>query len=471
MGIPATRGAAAALLPSDAQHRLIAIFQRAAEVVPAYRALLARHGVTASAVSDLSLFSSLVPVLTKADTFDAVAIDQLGSAVPATDIASVFTGSGRNAPFAFGLTTRGQAEACVASADALFDAAFGVSTRTTLAINCLPMGIGFSSRAMTVATTSVREDMVIGLVQAFGRYYDQLLLIGDPLFLKRLTDYAQTLAVDWTPFRVNVIVCDESFGEHYRSYLASCFSCELTDTQPGFIMSTYDVSELGTHLGYETHATVALRRAAHADPRFADALLGVTRAQALPTILAFNPQRTFLEIRDADAAGYGWLTASTLEPERRIPLLRYQTGDVAALVDRGHACMLVEQYGIDLPEPLPPAMIALRDRDRAALPNGFEVGVYKDILYADPSVARSLTGAVRLAASRNGVEMHLQLVPGAPASAALQRQLSAQFPSDLRPERQTLWPYAQFPYSMTLDYERKFTFYVPGEPPPQASRV
>ena len=43
---------------------------------------------------------------------------------------------------------------------------------------------------MTVATVSVREDMAVALVRAFGAYYEQILLVMDPLFAKRLIDYA-----------------------------------------------------------------------------------------------------------------------------------------------------------------------------------------------------------------------------------------------------------------------------------------
>jgi hypothetical protein len=38
--------------------------------------------------------------------------------------------------------------------------------------------------------------------------------------------------------------------------------------------------------------------------------------------------------------------------------------------------------------------------------------------------------------------------------------------ADLRPMRLVLWAYAAFPFGMTLDYERKFTYYAPGEPEP-----
>ena len=41
-------------------------------------------------------------------------------------------------------------------------------------------------------------------------------------------------------------------------------------------------------------------------------------------------------------------------------------------------------------------------------------------------------------------------------------------PPQIRPARLVLWPYARFPFGMSLDYERKFVHYVPGEPDPGA---
>jgi hypothetical protein len=59
--------------------------------------------------------------------------------------------------------------------------------------------------------------------------------------------------------------------------------------------------------------------------------------------------------------------------------------------------------------------------------------------------------------------MHVQLVRGAELSSEVEQRLLAQFHPSRQPDRLFLWAYSQFPYGMTLDYERKFVFYVPGE--------
>jgi hypothetical protein len=49
---------------------------------------------------------------------------------------------------------------------------------------------------MTIATTSVREDMAVALVEAFGHHYEQVQLVADPLFMKRRTDYTAARHTD-----------------------------------------------------------------------------------------------------------------------------------------------------------------------------------------------------------------------------------------------------------------------------------
>ena len=291
-----------------------------------------------SQVVDAASFSRLCPLTNKDNTFNRFELDQICVTGGMRNLAGVLTSSGQGGRFAFGLSTRAQASGGADFIDDALDAAFQIRARSTLAINCLPMGVGFSSQVMTVATTSVREDMALGLVRAFGAHYDQILLVGDPLFLKKLTDRARHDGVDWSRYRINVVIGEEIFGEHcgehFRSYLAACLGLDADRPEHGYVMSSFGVGELGLHLCYETPATIALHRAASKDQGLACELLaGGDAATTPPMIFAFNPRRTFMEIVEPDQDGYGRLTISMLDDETPLPLMRYQTGDVARLLD------------------------------------------------------------------------------------------------------------------------------------------
>jgi phenylacetate-CoA ligase len=458
---------------TETEALVLAAFRRAAASVPAYRTLLDEHDIRAAQVTSLASFSRLCPLLSKRNTFDRFALDRLSVGGALTDVGDVLTSSGHGGRFSFGVITRAEMSANAGLIDRAFDDAFGVKTRKTLAINCLPMGVGFSSECMTVATISVREDMAVALVEAFGRYYEQIVLCGDPMFMKRFVDYARDRGVDWSRYRVNVIIGEEIFGEQFRDYLAASLGLHPDRPSQGYIMSSFGVGELGLHLAYETPATIALRRAARAHPAFARELLGagVGDETCLPMIFTFNPGRTFLEVIAPDGDGYGRMTTTLLDPAATLPLLRYQAGDVIRLLDRTQVMAAARRHDVTLEADLPAALLALRGREKEALPNGSHVGFYKDALYADPRMARLLTGACRTIFSDGGFTLHVQLAPQQVPLGAVEESILHAIPPSRRPARLVLWPYARFPFGMSLDYERKFTYFVDGEREPDAADV
>jgi phenylacetate-CoA ligase len=443
---------------------LLTEFRRAADRVPAYRTLLDERGVRVDQVCDFSSFSRLCPLLSRTNTFDRFPLAQLSVGGELGDVADVLTSSGHGGRFSFGVISRAQAAATASFTDAALDAAFGVTSKATLAINCLPMGVVLSSHCMTVATTSVREDMAVALVQEFGGHYEQIVLVGDPLFIKRLTDYAAEKAVDWRRYRVSAVLGEEVFGEHFRGYVAQCLGMNLDRPDHGHIMSSFGVGELGLHLCFETPATIALRREAAVNLAFARDLLGeIGAGRPLPMIFTCNPQRTFIEAIEPDRDGYGTMTISMLDPARSVPLLRYQTGDVVRLLDREQVIAAVRRHGINLPGDLPGTLVALQGRRKDLLPNGSHVAFYKDALYADHQIARQLTGAFRLIFSSGRCTMHVQLTRGQAPQAALEQGILRAIRSEVRPAQLVLWPYVNFPFGVTLDYQRKFSHYVSAE--------
>ena len=428
--------------------------------MPAYRCLLQEHGVEPGAIVDDDTFAERCPILTKANTFDRFPIDQLCVEGAMVDLADVLTSSGHGGRFSFGLSTRQQQADAPAMIDYALDAAFDITRRRTLVINCLPMGVGFTSWSATVATTSVREDMATALIRTFGPHYEQIVIVTDPLFVRRLLDYASERALDWRKYRVGVVIGEEIFGEHFRSYLAGRLGLDADRPEGGYIMSSFGVGELGLHLCFETPATIAVRRAASRDAVLARDLFG--EYAVLPTVLAYNARRTWIESVDPDSSGYGRMTISMLDTSLPIPLLRYQTGDVVRLLGADHVATQLERHGMALPGSLPDTMLALAGREKDTLPNGLHVGVYKDALYADPEVADCLTGAFRLTPLDAGpIVMHVQLAKNVEADAALEERIRAAAAIPPHAGHVIASRYEDFPYGMSLDYERKFAYYIP----------
>jgi phenylacetate-CoA ligase len=443
----------------QSQKRVLKTFHRVATSVLAYQEILSSHNVKSSQVRSLSDFHRLCPLLNKNNTFGQFRLDELCLPHTMSNVASVLTSSGHGARFGYGLSTFAQVRHSVDAIDLGLEFAFQVDTNKTLLINCLPMGVRFAANSVTIAETSVREDMAVAIATEFGHFFEQIIIVGDPLFLKVLTDYAHERKVDWSRHRVHLIIGEETFGENYRKYLSQCF-CQ---DESGKIISSMGVGELGLNLFYETADTVRLRLLANSNPAFFEALFGLPpQTSTLPMLFVYNPLRSFIETLNQDAEGYGELTVSMLDPDIPLPLLRYQTGDAARLLlpaEIAHAC---EIAGLPTPVVSLP-LIALKGRVKDQLPDNTHVGQYKDALYADHEIAQKLTGAFRVECTDASKIVHVQLRRGLQAGPLLPERLAAAFPFSVIPAEVRLWQYDQFPFGMTLDYERKFNYYLPNK--------
>lgn len=438
------------------EKRLLQAFHRTVALVSAYRTLLEELRVDPAAVRTIADFARLCPRLSKENTFLRFTLAELAVPGALDELAGVLTSSGHGGRFAFGLTTWSQARYNAAANDLALEQALAIDSKRTLLINCLPMGVRFQSKTVTIAETSVREDMAVALIDQFGPSYEQLLVVGDPLFLKRLTDHAEETGLQWGRCLTHVLVGEETFGENYRSYLAAQMGIDLDDPAGGFIASSMGVGELGLNLFFETRETMALRRLARKDPELFQALFGAEPARAaLPMIFAYNPLRIFVEILDADAGGYGRLALSTTDLRSPLPLLRYQTGDVARRLDSAEVTRACARHGQAWHDATQLPLVAVSGREKDRLPNGLHLLHYKEAIYQDPRLARQISGAFRLEFSGPGLSVHVQLRRAAVVDASFAERFGAQLP---QPAALRLWAFEDFPYGMNLDYERKFAY-------------
>jgi phenylacetate-CoA ligase len=321
------------------------------------------------------------------------------------------------------------------------------------------MGVTFSSNLVCVANVSVREDMACAIIDRAGNLFDQIVLCGDPLFLKKLCDYSQDIGLDGKRFRVHVIVGEETFPETFRDYLAGVLGNDPDDPASGLIGSSMGVGELGLNLFNETRETVALRRACNRDPALLENLTGINAAVSLtPTFMVFNPLRTFVEVINQDNHGIGDLIVTVMDEKTPIPLMRYATGD---RVQRLSATQLDLAARAGWHAPGVP-VIALHGRAKDQLPGGGHVDLFKAALYGDPEIARHLSGAHRLFVADDVIHWEVQRTRGNHIDCL---SLSHRLANELvlrMPDRRfsvNVHNYEHFSFGKTIDYERKFVYW------------
>lgn len=450
-----------AALEAMSARRVLRRFHEVARRVPRYGELLASRGIRAHEIRDLEGFIARCPVIAKADLFGVAPIHRLCMDGQVGPLAGVLTSSGQGGRFAFGLSTRNQLRRAQAAIELGLQHAFATDDHKTLLINALPMGVRFNCSTVTLAETSVREDMVAVLVSELGSYFEQIILVLDPLFAKRLVDHGRDLGLDWSVHRVHAILGEETFGEAFRAYLARRLGQDPVAWSRGFVGSSMGVAELGLNLFFETRETVVLRQLAQSKPETFRQGLGDWPGGIPPLVFVYDPRRIFVEVLETDAGGFGELVVSTLDRAQPLPLLRYRTGDRARRLDPGALARSLERAGLPSPGLPRLPMIAVAGRLGDQLTGGQSLLDLKDALYVDDWVADRVTGALRLTAQGSSRRIDVQLRPGCDQDgAALMGRVRGLLsgPQGHGDDLIQAWPAEEFPWRPSLDYERKFPY-------------
>ena len=457
------RGTPPEQLAADGERATIEAFQRTLRSVPAYRKMVAETaGGVPQAVGDLDAFKRHAPLLDKHNTFAARNVRELCVGGTIEGVRSILTSSGHSGVFSFGVNTAENLARSAQSIDMGLQYIFGIDEHSTLLINALPMGVKVHTRGTVLAETSVRDDMVYALVKQFAAEFDQIAIVGEASFLKKIIeDGAELHGIDWPRLRVNLITGEEGIAENYRDYIGRLIGI-ADPSRPGekYIISSMGVAELDLNIFHETLDTIVIRRLAHRDPALRRALFG-SAARVCPMLFAYYPHRCFVETL-ADDEEPSELVISMLSEQMKIPLLRYRSGDIGRVFRYGEMVELLKSFGHAIAPDLKLPFVAVYGRGhRVAVGAGslFPEEV-KEAIYADHAIAAALTGNFRIAKTAgDGVDIALQLRKDKrpPADAAEQLSIHLAAYNPLKPAIRFI-SYGEFPYAMEIDYERKFRY-------------
>lgn len=443
-------------LMAVAEHAALAAFVRARDTVPAYATLLSEAWAGGRRdISDMAAFSRDVPIIDKHQTFGRFTVKELCSGGSLDGVRSVLTSSGHSGVFSFGVNSEDNLRNSAHAIDLGLQYMFDVDNRHTLLINALPMGVKVHTTATTLAETSVRDDMVHAVIAAYGIEFEQIILIGEGSFVKKIIEDGAEAGTDWSRLPLSIITGEEGIAENYRTYMAHLLGIERFDNSASKrIVSSMGVAELDLNIFHETGDTVEIRRLAHADAKLRARLFGA-EARYCPMFFVYYPHRCLVESIN------GELVMSMLSEQMRIPLIRYRTGDMGRPYSHDEVVSALRDCGYSLTPDLKLPFVAVWGRDRtiAGAQGTLTASAVKEALYVESDIACALTGNFLISAGEAAPTVDLHLKPGhtAPAAAA-ERLAEALRPySDAAPQFR-FHPYASFPSGMVLDYERKFPY-------------
>lgn len=452
------RSAEPEMLEMMGEAAVLESFRSAAAEVPAYQDLLKRHGVDPAGITDLDAFRSRVPLTDKTTTFLAHPVRELCRGGSLKGIKSIIPSSGHSGTFAFSVDTAEGAALAAKGADLAFEYVLEISKRPGLVLNCYPMGLQVPT-AMAVANSGVSADVALAIVRAVADDFEQLVVVGQPLFVKKLIEDGIDQGIDWARLRTTLVTGGEGFVESWRTYMSGLIGIADPDNPTTqFVASTMGAGELGLNLFHETPETIRIIRRAYRDPALREALFGVGLPHT-PHFFLYYPMRSFVEELPVPGWWGGELAVSHTALDLPLPLIRYRTGDLVRLLPHRRLEKELVRHAPDLSMPdlkLPCAAVSGRRDALQVNAHRVTVEIIKEALFLDREVARSATGFFRVRAQDGTIRMDVQLrdggAPGSEVEDRLRAALRTTLPAGLPCH---VGVYGEREYPQPTTHERK----------------
>jgi len=405
-------------------------FRRAAREVPAYADFLRRGKIMAECISTPQDFARVPPV-TKANYLHHYPLNMLARHGDIAAAGTWSTSSGSSGQPAYWPRGALSLEQSIDLYDTIFRLSFQSRERSTLAVIGFAMGnwIGGTytftgiqhlrarGHRLSVIAPGIDAAAILGNIADLGPYYEQVVLVGYPPFVKDVLDQAPPRVLDMD---LKILMVGENISEGWRDHILKRIGKEGRAEHTCLIYGTADAGIMG----HETPATIAARRLARDDPRLNAALFGDEEIQ--PTFVEYRPEFRFTE---TDPDGYLLFTV-----DNTFPLIRYRINDRGRVVTVAELAGLLGQRGpgFTVRTSVPEAgFIALGQRADIAA-TFYALKIFPDSVRAafeDPAVAGTVSGKFCLITDQDEdygqtLRLHVELRAGATADAALAPRLA-----------------------------------------------
>ncbi len=447
-------------LMEDGRKKLFEAFRNAADIIPFYQTYLKKNQVNPADITTIEAFERHVPIVNKEIIFSNTFLKDICANGSLEDVCLVYSSSGSSSgAFSFGMETWRNRSRIAMGLEFMLDNAFQIFKQKTFIINCLPMGVKIFTRTLPIAETSVREDVVLALLMKLKDEFDQFIIIGESLFLKKVFEDGEAMGIPWEKIKVNVITGGEYVSESFRSYLASLLHIDFDDPESGIIAVNMGLSELSLSIFSECPETIRIRRAAGRDREFRNALMGGDVSYP-PLIMQYYPSQTWLEnIMDAD--GNPRLIVSLLDKKVKIPLMRYDTEDIVQLYSYPEMVKILKESGHADMIPrfkLPFGIITGKRLDiKNSRGSTLSVCEVKEVLFQNFTLSRKITGNFKLSLSPDQhFVVTLQLLKGVINQAEIEASYLSEFQKQTDQKIQIKpVPYLEYGYGIEHNFERK----------------
>ncbi len=276
---------------------------------PAYSKFIENKGINPKTVTDLSE----LPVIDKQFISSAIHM------IPLFRVRNIIPSSGSTGDdFSFGLFGDTDMKKASCTIDMILKNRFHTAYKKTLLLNMLPGSISLQSSTASVASIGVRTDTAISVIKSLGSCFDQLILVGEPLFIKNLIELGIKESIPWEHIPLYIIIGGEWTPVGYGNYLEGIAG-------PQRVYSFMGMAELGLCYFCETDETIILRKILSEDRLLGKALFGET--DFCPMLFEYDENEIYVESLSDPYGPFDSVILTTADPNRALPLIRYRGGD------------------------------------------------------------------------------------------------------------------------------------------------
>ncbi len=323
------------------------LFRHISTQVPAYKKFLAERQIKPERIRSISDFSSLS--LTDKDSY--LRKYEYADLFPGRDVTLATTISATSGstgePFYFPRGERGDTLHEYLS-EIFLRNQFEIERKSTLVIISFGLGIWIGGivsykyfnqlarkgHRITIAPVGPDIPLFLKTLKKLGRYYDQVIFVGYPPFLKDMMDNAESEGVDFRDYSIRIIMAAEGFSNAFREYIASKARIKNIYTD---IVNIYGTVEL-SGMANETALSTLVRELAQNNKDLFRALF--PGAGGMPTLAQYHPEIVYFEEQDGEivATGYG----------SSIPLIRYRFPDMGGVIPFEKMHEICARFGVDV---------------------------------------------------------------------------------------------------------------------------
>ncbi len=187
---------------------------------------------------------------------------------------------------------------------------------------------------ITTVPVGVNKELFLKSFEKFAPYYEQIILIGYPPFIKDLADEGEIRKINWKKHRIRILNAAEGFSEKFREYIEKKFGLKnlINDN-----INIYGTVELGT-MAHETAFSNLIRKIAVEKDKIFKAIF--PEVNRIPTLAQYHPYIVYFEEKEGliIASGYG----------NSMPLIRYSFPDRGGVITFDDMIKKLKSTGVDI---------------------------------------------------------------------------------------------------------------------------